>query len=43
MTESSVLIAKQELTNCFRDKKKIFTTGISVLKKHTDLQIKKKF
>jgi hypothetical protein len=40
MIESAVLIGKQELTDCFRDKKKIFTTGIFVLKKHAYLQIK---
>jgi len=40
MNTSVVLIAKQELTDCFRDKKKIFTTGVPVLNKHIHLQIK---
>lgn len=40
MTESAVLIAKQELTDYFREKKIIFTTGIFVWKKHTALKIK---
>jgi hypothetical protein len=40
MNTSAVLIAKQKLTDCFRDKKRIFTTGIPVLKKHIHLQIK---
>ena len=40
MTESAVLIAKQELIDYFREKKIIFTTEIFVLKNYTALKIK---